>query len=216
MPTRNPIRLILVDDHPIVLHGLRQLCERQPDFEVVACCQNGREALDAVRNVPADVLVLDLRMPEPDGLSVLRELKQIPHTCRVVVLTASVDDQETAEVVQLGAMGLVLKESAPDVVMTCIRRVHSGVPWMDQGTLTRAFEQMVRTESAARDAAQVLTGREIEIVRLVAEGLRNRDIATRLAISEGTVKIHLHNVYEKLRVDGRLEMVLTLQQRGWV
>jgi DNA-binding NarL/FixJ family response regulator len=209
-----PIRLILADDHPIVLHGLQQLFERHRDFRVVACCLTGEAALDVVRREPADVLVLDLRMPGRSGLDVLRALDAEHRRCRVVVLTAALHDADVAEIVRCGAKGLVLKESSPETLLDCVRRVHAGEQWIDRNTLTRAFDRAVHSEPAAREASTLLTPRELEIVRMVSQGLRNRDIATRLSISEGTVKIHLHNVYEKIGVDGRLELVLYAQNRG--
>jgi DNA-binding NarL/FixJ family response regulator len=209
-----PIRLILADDHPIVLHGLQQLFERHRDFRVVACCVTGEAALEAVRRQPADVLVLDLRMPGMSGMDVLRTLGAEQRRCRVVVLTAALRDADAAELVRCGAKGLVLKESSPEALLDCVRRVHAGEQWIDRSTLTRAFGRAVRREPDAREAGGLLTPRELEIVRMVSQGLRNRDIATRLSISEGTVKIHLHNVYEKVGVDGRLELVLYAQDRG--
>jgi DNA-binding NarL/FixJ family response regulator len=110
----------------------------------------------------------------------------------------------------------VLKESAPDTLLNCVRRVFEGEEWIDRDTLSRAFGRVLQRESAAREAGKNLTPRELEIVRMIAQGLRNKAVATRLSISEGTVKIHLHNIYEKLGVDGRLELVLFAQEKGLV
>ncbi|MEO8071098.1 MAG: response regulator transcription factor [Acidobacteriota bacterium] len=117
---------------------------------------------------------------------------------------------------RLGAQGLVLKESSPDELIDCVRRVHRGEQWIDRGTSVRAFGRVLRQQFAAREMAKALTPREIEIVGLIAQGLRNREIGERLFISEGTVKIHLHNIYEKLGVDGRLELLLYVQDKGLV
>jgi DNA-binding NarL/FixJ family response regulator len=211
-----PIRVLLVDDHQIVLHGLQQLFERQRDFVVVCCCRDGVSAIEAVAAHQPDVLVLDLRMPGQSGLDVLRTLagKRIP--CRIVLLTAAIRDEEVVDAVKLGAMGLVLKESAPEVLLDCVRSVHRGEQWMDRETVTRAFRSVLERQAAAERAGETLTPREIEMVRMVAQGLRNRVIADRLSISEGTVKVHLHNIYEKLGVEGRLELVLTAQQKGFI
>jgi DNA-binding NarL/FixJ family response regulator len=210
------IRVVLVDDHPIVLHGLQQLFERQPDLEVVCCCPDGRTALEAVRTYHPDVLVLDLRMPDQSGLDVLRTLSRERLACRAVLLTAAVRDDEVVEAMKLGAMGLVLKESTPEALMDCVRRVHRGEQWIEREAVTRAFRTVLNRESGAREAAETLTPRELDIVRMIAQGLRNRVIAERLSITEGTVKVHLHNIYEKLGVDGRLELVLTVQERGLI
>ena len=213
MPERS-IRVILADDHPIVLQGLGHLFERHPGFTVVASCASGVEALEAVRKGNADVLVLDLRMPGSSGLDVLRALAAEPAGCKTVVLTATVSDDDAAEALRLGAMGLVLKESSPEALIECVRQVHGGERWIDRATMNRAFGSVVRRESAMSKIPKSLTRRELEIVRLVAEGLRNREIAQRLFVTEGTVKLHLHNVYEKLGVDGRMELLLRVQSLG--
>jgi DNA-binding NarL/FixJ family response regulator len=210
------IRLVLVDDHPIVLQGLEQLFERHDDFEVVSCCPDGATALVAVEKYQPDVLVMDLRMPGLSGLDVLRSLSASQSRCRSVLLTAIVRDSEVMEAVRLGVRGIVLKESSPDVLIDCVRRVHRGEQWIERETVTRALQRVLDRESAEREAGETLTPREIEIVRMVAQGMRNKVIAERLSISEGTVKVHLHNVYEKLGVDGRLELVLCAQQKGLI
>src|SRR5262245_5703640 len=207
------IRVVLVDDHPIVLQGLQQLFERQPDFSVVAACSNADTALQAVRAQRPDVLILDLRMPGRNGLELLRAMKDEKLDCRSVLLTAVISDSEVVEAMKLGATGLVLKESPPDTLLKCVRRVNRGEQWIDQETVTRAFQMVVGREAAEREVSQTLTPREIEIVKMIAEGLRNRAVADRLGISEGTVKVHLHNIYEKLALDGRLELMLYAQQK---
>jgi DNA-binding NarL/FixJ family response regulator len=208
------IRLVLVDDHPIVLQGLQQLFDRHDDFEVVTCCPDGATALEAVSKYQPDVLVMDLRMPGLNGLDVLRALSVKQSVTRIVLLTAIVRDSEVMDAVRLGVRGIVLKESSPDVLIDCVRRVHRGEQWIERETVTRALQRVLERESAEREAGETLTPREIEIVRMVSRGLRNKAIAERLSISEGTVKVHLHNVYEKLGVDGRLELVLCAQQKG--
>src|SRR6185436_10774325 len=188
-----PIRVVLVDDHPIVLHGLQQLFERQDDFEVVSCCADGAAAVDAVEQLRPDVLVLDLRMPGDSGLDVLRKLAARQVIARAVLLTAAIRDEEVRDAVKLGAMGLVLKESSPEVLLECVRSVCRGETWIERDTMTRAFRP-----AGDGSVDTPLTPREIEIVRMVAQGLRNKAIAERLSISEGTVKVHLLNIYEKL------------------
>lgn len=210
------IRIALADDHPIVLQGLQQLFERHADFEVVCCCTTGNAALIGVRSHRPDVLVLDLRMPEGSGLDVLRAIAADKLECRTVLLTAAVSDDEVIEAVRLGARGLILKESPPEALVDCVRRVFRGEQWLERETLTRVLGRALDREAAARDAADALTPREIEIVRMVAQGLRNRAIAERLSISEGTVKVHLHNIYEKFAVDGRLELLLSARNKGLI
>jgi len=207
---------VLADDHPIVLHGLQQLFARHGDFAVLATCADGVSAVDAVKLHHPDVLVLDLRMAPSSGLDVLRALAKEQHACRTVLLTAAVADDEVVEAMKLGAVGLVLKEASPETLLDCIRRVHRGEQWIERETVTRAFSRVLTREAAASEAEATLTPREVEIVRMVSRGLRNKVIAERLAISEGTVKVHLHNIYEKFGVDGRLELVLCAQEKGLV
>jgi two-component system, NarL family, nitrate/nitrite response regulator NarL len=131
-----------------------------------------------------------------------------------VILTAALRDEEVSELMTLGASGIVLKESSSDALLACVRQVHQGKRWMDPETLARGVSgALSRTQGNGLGTA-ALTAREREVVRLVGEGMRNKEIAERLSISEGTVKIHLHNVYDKLGVDGRLELVLLAQQKG--
>jgi DNA-binding NarL/FixJ family response regulator len=206
-----PIRLVLADDHPIVLHGLEQLFARA-GFEVAAACPDGPSAIAAVRDYRPDVFVLDLRMNGLNGLDVLRALSKDGVRCKTILLTAAVRDTEVTQALQLGASGVVLKDTSPEALIEGIRRVHRGESWTEQET---AASGVTPEQESVADAATVpLTPRELEIVRMVAKGLRNKVIAEQLSISEGTVKVHLHNIYEKLHVDGRLELVLCAQQKG--
>jgi DNA-binding NarL/FixJ family response regulator len=210
------ISLVLADDHPIVLEGLAQLFRLEPDFRVVARCTNGDETLAAVRRHRPDILVLDVRMPGKDGLAILGEITREGLPTRVVLLTAALDENGVVEAVRLGAWGLVLKEMAPETLVRCVREVHGGERWLDNRSVVRALERIARREAGAARVAGVVTPRELEIIRMIAGGLRNKEIAARLSISEGTVKIHLHNVYEKLQLDGRLALLLYAREHALV
>lgn len=210
------INLVLADDHPIVLDGLEQLFGVEPDMQVLARCRSGTETLEALRAEPADVLVLDLRMSGLDGLAVLQEIAKEGWRTRTVLLTAAIADEQLVEAIRLGARGVVLKESAPQLLVQAVRAVHAGGEWLEQGLVGRALRRLVARDHGLREAMRTLTPRELEIARLIAEGLRNRAVAERLFISEGTVKIHLHKIYEKLGVDGRLELALYARERGLV
>ena len=209
-----PVSLVLADDHPIVLDGLEQLFRAQKDFTVLARCQDGTETLRAVRQHRPDVLLLDIRMPGPDGLQVLRELQGDGLPTRVVLLTAALEEDDVLQAVRLGVKGVVLKEMAPQMLVECVRKVAAGEQWIERRSLTLALDKMLRREAGFREVSSVLTPREIEIVRLAAQGLRNQAIADRLHISEGTVKVHLHNVYEKLGVDGRVALTVYAREKG--
>jgi DNA-binding NarL/FixJ family response regulator len=208
------IRLVLADDHPIVLDGLEQLFRREPDFEVLARSADGEAALQAVRRHRPDVLVLDLKMPVRDGLAVARAIASERLPVRLILLTAALDEATLIEAVRLGVKGIVLKDMAPRVLVQAVREVHGGGEWLERRSTGRALGKLIERQAGERELAQLLTPREIEMVRMVASGLRNKEIARRLSIAEGTVKTHLHNIYEKLEVGSRLELTLRAQGKG--
>jgi DNA-binding NarL/FixJ family response regulator len=210
------VRLVIADDHPIVLDGLEQLCRLEQGYTVVARCRDGEETLEAVRRHRPDVLVLDVKMPGRDGLAVLRELGAEGSTTRVVLLTAALEDERLLEAIRLGARGVLLKDMAPELLVEAVAAVHAGGHWLERGLGGRALQRLLQRDAARREAEQVLTSREVEIVRMVASGMRNRKISETLFISEGTVKIHLHNLYQKVAVDGRVELTLYAQRHGLV
>jgi two-component system, NarL family, nitrate/nitrite response regulator NarL len=209
-----PLKLVLADDHPIVLDGLEQLFRAQKDVTVVARCQDGVETLRAVRQHRPDVLLLDIRMPAPDGLQVIRNLQKDSLPTRIVLLTVELSEDDVLEAVRLGVKGVVLKEMSPRMLMECVRKVADGEQWIERRSLTRALDKMLCREAGFREVSSVLTSREIEIVRLATRGLRNQAIAEQLHISEGTVKVHLHNIYEKLGIDGRVGLTLYAREKG--
>lgn len=210
------IRLVLADDHPPILQGLTLLLRQEPDLEVLAVCRDGEETLQAVRQFQPDVLILDILMPGKDGLAVLRELRQLEIPTRVILLTAAIDEDNLLEAMRLGVGGVVLKEMAVPLLIQCVRKVYAGDQWLERHSIGRAMEKMLRREAGTREVAKLLTPRELEIVRLAASGLRNKEIASRLTISEGTVKIHLHRSYEKLHVDSRIALLRYAQTKGLV
>jgi len=208
------IRVVLADDHVIVLDGLEQLFRLEPEFEVVARSTTAEAALKAVQEHRPDILVLDLVMPGHDGMWVLRELSELNLPTRTLLLTAHVEENRLVEAIRLGVWGIVLKEMAPRMLMECVRKVHAGEKWLEQQSVTRAMERMQKRESEIDRLTRLLTPREFEIVRLASEGLRNKEIGERLSITEGTVKIHLHNIYEKLGVTGRSQLILYATKHG--
>ena len=208
-----PIRLVLADDHPIILAGLVYLFAAEPGLTVVAQATTGESALDAVRQHRPDVLVLDLRMPGLDGLGVLAALRNEASATRVVLLTAS-DSEDVLKAVHMGVDGVVLKDMAPQLLIRCVRAVHAGSKWIEKVVANRAIEQLLRREAGEREVAARLTPRELEVARLIAQGFSNKAVANKLLISEGTVKLHLHHVYAKLAVDGRMALLRYLQSRG--
>jgi len=199
------ISLVIADDHPVVLMGLDSLFALEPDVEVVAKCRDGEEALEAALEHSPDILLLDLRMPKLDGLSVLDALQHAGTPTRTVLLSASLDDAEIRGALRLGARGVVLKEQAAQQLVQCIRTVHAGGWWLEHAGLS--VTDAAAPPGTAGTTAE-LTDREREVATLVSDGLRNKEIARQLGIAEGTVKIHLNNIYRKLGVDSRVGLVL--------
>ena len=210
------ISVVLADDHPIVLAGLEALLERESDITVVARCTDGVEAVRAVNKHRPDVLILDLRMPRVDGVAVMDQMSKERSPTRVIVLAAVIEDDALLSAIRLGARGVVLKETAPRYLVDCIREVHSGRQWFEQRTVTDAMEKLARREEASKEIASILSPRELDVARAVGQGLRSRQIADRLGIAEGTVKLHLHAIYTKLQVDGRVALVVKLNEKAIV
>lgn len=201
------IRIVLADDHPIVIDGLSQVLRLERDMEVVARATTAEAAVAAVGVHEPDVLLLDMAMPARDGLWVLAALRERKSATRVVVLTAHADAEVFAQARSLGAAAMVLKEMQSNHLIECIRAVHAGQPWIGQRLVDERVSQLGGGGTEATALMAQLTPREGEVVRMTAAGLRNQDIAARLGISEGTVKQHLHKVYDKLGVNGRPELI---------
>lgn len=212
----SPIRVVLADDHRVVLEGLELLLRHEPEFEVVAACIDGQEALEAVRQHRPELLVLDLRMPRLDGVAVLRAMRAEKLPTRVIVLTAGIDEHEVVEAIRCGARGVVLKEMASRLLLQALRKVSAGEQWLETRSVSAALESMMRREQANEEMSQLLTPREQLMVRMLAKGLRNREIGDQLHISEGTVKSHLHNLYRKLGVESRLDLMRVAREKGLV
>ena len=208
------IRLVLADDHPLILDGLEALFGVAGDFAVVERCVTGDEALRAVERHRPDVLVLDIRMPGLDGLEVVRELRRRALPVRVVILTAAIEEREVLEAVRLGVAGVVLKEMAPRLLVQAVRKVHAGEQWVENRSLHGALERLLRREAGAQEAAGLLTPREVQLVQMVAQGLRNREIAERLGISPRTAESHRAKVMSKLGLRREADLVRFALRHG--
>lgn len=208
------ITLVAADHHPLILIGLEQLCSREPDLRVLARCADGHETLEAVRTHQPDILVLDFRLPHKDGLDVLREMRMEGLLTRVVFLTAALNNEKVLEAIRLGARGVVLKEMAPQFLVRCIRKVHAGGEWLETHAMGHILERIRRQQEATQSGTVALTRRETEIARLVAQGHSNQAISNALSIGVGTIKAHLHSVYDKLNLDGRLSLLIYARDQG--
>lgn len=206
-------RLLLADDHPIVLEGLAALLLAE-GFEIVARCRNGDAAVAAIAEHDPDIAVLDIQMPGSTGLAILRDIRaRGALRPKIIILTASVDRSQIVEAVELEADGLVLKELVADRIVECIENVAAGVQWIDNDALKRVITDMARREARIA-ATRPLSARETEVARLAARGLRNRDIADALGLTESTVKMHMGNAFDKLGVASRAELAALGRELG--
>jgi len=217
--TKSKIRIVVADDHPIFRDGLCKLLALEEDFEVVAQAQDGRQVLEILQQQEPDILLLDLKMPGLDGLATLQRLQAARNKTRVIVLTASDDKNEFVQAMKLGTSGIVLKQTATELLIKSIRKVHAGEIWLDSHTTAAVIRTFVAADEppapqgipqqATRERERSpLSQREREIVALVAQGFKNKEMAEKMFISEQTVKNHLHNIFDKLGVSDRLELAL--------
>jgi len=202
-----PIRLIIADDHAIFRDGLRRLLATQPDFQVIGEASDGKEAISLAQSMKPDVLLLDLAMPRVPGMEVLRELSRQETPVRTILLTAAIQPFAVTSALQLGARGIVLKSSPPEMRLKSIRSVHEGQFWVGSEPVSSWAKPGQSTSGFG------LTSREVEIISAIKKGSSNREIAGQLAISEETVKRHLSNIYGKLGVSSRLELAVLASEQ---
>jgi DNA-binding NarL/FixJ family response regulator len=205
-------RLIVADDHPLMLDGVVGLFAGS-EFEVVGRSLDGRQAFDLIAEQRPDLAILDVRMPGMSGLEILKEVRAAGLATKVVLLTAELEPGPIVEAVRLKVDGVVLKGAGAELVMTCVRRVWAGEQWIDRDAMSGVLAQLATDDRP--DPSAALTARETDVARLVAQGRRNKEIAYELKISEGTVKMHLHNLYEKLSITSRTELAILSRERGW-
>jgi DNA-binding NarL/FixJ family response regulator len=201
-------RVALADDHPLVLRGLAQLIATRPKFEIVATAMDGNAAIADIRRHAPDVAVLDVNMPGLSGLDVLRAVVAERLATRIVFLTASLTDDRILQAVNLGIYGILLKDSAPETLLDCLDQVVAGGRWLAAELVHTALRRETARHRSSRGLTDALTSREAEVMRLVTSGLSNKQVARQLALSEGTVKIHLHNVYRKLHLGSRTALTV--------
>ncbi len=210
-----PIRIVVADDHPIIRDGLMSIFSSQPEFEVVGQAGTGLEALKQVSALKPDVLLLDLAMPELDGLEVLEQLAEAKIKVRVIVFTAFDTDERILGAIRAGAQGYLLKGAPREELFKAIRIVHAGGSLLQPVVASKLMRQ-VSHQSQPEAEVESLTTRELEVLRLIARGLRNKEIATRLTISQRTVKFHNSSIMSKLGASNRTEAVRMAVQQGLV
>jgi two-component system nitrate/nitrite response regulator NarL len=202
-------RIVIAGEHPIFRHGLRRLIEAEPGFCIISEIGEGTGAVSLVRELAPDILLLGLTQANGTALAIIRELSADSASTRTIVLTNRVDSPDVMAAVQLGARGVVPKDSAPDLLFNSIRSVMAGNYWLGQEQLSAVETNLRKFEAARRQTkAFGLTRREIDIVRAVVSGYTNKEIAERSSITENTVKSHLTHIFDKLGASNRVELAL--------
>jgi NarL family two-component system response regulator LiaR len=207
------IRLLIADDHAVVREGLRGLIESEPGMKVVAEAGNGAEAIELAATHSPDVILLDLMMPEVDGLTAIRAIRSADPDALILVLTSFDDDAKIYSAIESGALGYLLKDSSPADLLRAIRDVHAGMPSMTPAIAHKLMQEMQRT-SDLPPTPEPLTEREMEVLKLVAQGLPNQEIAERLVVSERTARTHVSNILGKLHLANRTQAALYALKEG--
>jgi two-component system, NarL family, nitrate/nitrite response regulator NarL len=204
------IRILIVDDHAVVRAGLRMLIDQNPEMKVVGVAGNRAEALALAASEQPNMIILDILLGDEDGLMILPELREVAKNARVLVLTGLRGSESQRRAMMAGAMGVVLKEHAAEVLIKAINKVHQGEVWLDRSLLGGVLDEMTKGPAIDPEQNRIanLTERELEVITLIAEGLKNRQIGQRLFISETTVTHHLSSIFSKLGVSDRLELII--------
>ena len=208
----DPIRVLVVDDHALFRRGLEMVLEQEPDIEVVGEASDGSEAVEKAVETAPDIVLMDVRMPKRGGIDACTSIKDAVPSTKIIMLTISDEEADLYDAIKAGAMGYLLKEISIEEVASAIRAVHGGQslisPSMASKLLNEFATMIKRTDERQQVPTPRLTDREMEVLRLVAKGMNNRDIAKQLFISENTVKNHIRNILEKLQLHSRMEAVM--------
>ena len=210
------VKILIVDDHAVVRDGLRVMLGRREDFLVVGEAENGLEAVAKVRELDPDVILMDLRMPELDGVEAMRQIRAENSEAKFLVLTTYDTDEYIFDAIEAGAKGYLLKDASREDLFQAISAVHRGESLVQPGVASRVLDRLAQLTRQAGQAAepQLLSDRELEVLQLMASGAANKQIASDLTISESTVKTHVTNIFQKLDVNHRTEAVTKAISKG--
>ncbi len=207
------IKLMIVDDHEVVRDGLTTMLRRQEDFTVVGEARNGMEAVERARELHPEVVLMDLRMPELDGVEAMRRIRSENPDVNFIVLTTYDTDEYIFDAIEAGAKGYLLKDTSREELFKAVRAVHTGESLIQPGVATRVLNRFAQLSRQASET-DVVSPREMEVLQLMAKGAPNKDIAATLTLSESTVKTHIANIFQKLDVNDRTGAVTQALQRG--
>lgn len=209
-----PIRVFITDDHAIVRNGIRAVLATEPDFRVVGEAENGRQAVERVPEAEPDVILMDLVMPEMDGIEAIGRITAEDPSARILVLTSFAADDKVFPAIKAGAMGYLLKESGAEELVAAIRRVHRGETSLHPAIARKLLDEVSRPAKQQPPTEEPLTERELDVLRLVARGQSNREIAGELVISDATVRTHVSNILGKLHLASRTQAALYALREG--
>ncbi len=210
------IRILIVDDHEMVRNGLSVMMEREADFTVVGEAQNGKEAVEMVGKLHPDVVLMDLRMPEMDGVEAMRQIRATQDDVKFLVLTTYDSDEYIFDAIEAGAKGYLLKDASREELFRAVRTVHRGESLIEPGVVSRVLDRLTELSHRAAQGPDplALSEREVEVLQLMAKGSANKQIASDLSITESTVKTHVANIFQKLEVSHRTEAVTKAMSQG--
>ena len=210
-----PIRILIVDDHAVVRKGLSAILETEETFEVVGEAANGNQAVWKTRSLQPDVILMDLVMPEKDGISAIKEIKKDDPQAKILVITSFSEDEKVFPAIKAGALGYLLKDSSPDELMQAIQEIYQGKASLHPTIARKLIMELKEDEPKSQPSEQVLTAREVDVLNLIAHGLSNQEIANQLMVSETTVRFHVSNILSKLHLANRTQAVLYALKQGY-
>lgn len=213
-PFRTPIRLIVVDDHNLFREGLVAIIRSEPEIQVIGQAGTVRDAVEMVRSLAPDLVLMDFSLPDGTGVDATREILQEQPQCKIVFLTMSEEDENLFAAIRGGAKGYLLKNMQPKKLVAAIKSVHQGESALSRSMTMRLMEELARTKSSEHRGDPTLTRRELEILRELASGFSNSEIATHLVVSENTVKYHVHSILTKLGLSDRREAADYARKHG--